>query len=58
MALYCYLLEAGVVKGRHLPLIFKHLNQGLLEAGAVLSDLPVVNDCNLYITSRSTFGHS
>lgn len=47
------LLEAGVVKGRHLANI-QTLNEDLLEAGAVLSDLPVVNDCNLYITSRST----
>ncbi|SPL71369.1 DJ-1/PfpI/YhbO family deglycase/protease [Acinetobacter stercoris] len=47
------LIHAGVIKGRritHMQSIYKDLE----DAGAVLYDQEVINDNNMYISSRST----
>ena len=47
------LLEAGIIQGRHFAQS-ETLKSALLNAGVVVSDQSVVNDNNLYISSRST----
>ncbi|ENV34080.1 DJ-1/PfpI family protein [Acinetobacter gerneri] len=47
------LMQAGVILGRRITKM-QHTFQDLEQAGAVLFDQEVMNDNNLYISSRST----